>query len=393
MVAGPRPISRANNELEKTEFNARISAAKLDVFAKISADHSIQDMTMPPIDKSREYFDALVRRDPQYEGIVYYGIKTTGVFCRSTCTARKPNFENCEYFSTAQDALLAGYRPCKRCQPMSCPEQSSDVVKRLIVAIESDPEKRWRDSDFVALGIDTSTVRRQFKKRFGMTFVAYARARRMGLALHEIRSGVSVTGTQIKFGYESASGFRDAFSRILGSPPKGFQGSVLKSDWIDTPLGPMLAIAQSDALVLLEFTDRRGLEREIESLRNRTKSAVIPGAAPIIDSVRQDLRCYFKDGKHVFRTPIKLIGSEFQKSVWTELQSIQAGSVRSYSQQSQAIGAAKAVRAVAKANGANQLAIIVPCHRVIGANGSLTGYAGGLARKKWLLEHEGFRGT
>lgn len=348
---------------------------------------------MITIEKQREYFEALVRRDAHYNGLVYFGIRTTGIFCRSTCTARKPRFENCEYFTTVQDALLAGYRPCKRCKPMNYPDESSDVVKRLVEAIESDPEKRWKESDFAALGIDTSTIRRQFKKRFGMTFLAYARARRMGLALHEIRSGVSVTRTQFKFGYESASGFRDAFSRIIGSPPTGFQGSTLQSDWIDTPLGPMLAIAQANALVLLEFTDRRGLEREIERLRNRTNSAIVPGRVPVIDAIKHDLECYFKNSSHIFRTPIRLIGSPFQMSVWTELQRIEVGATRTYSQQAKAIGASKAVRAVASANGANQLAIIVPCHRVIGANGKLTGYAGGLARKKWLLEHEGVKLT
>lgn len=337
----------------------------------------------------REYFEALVRRDSQFDGIVYYGIRTTGIFCRPVCTARKPKFENCEYFDSAQNALLAGYRPCKRCNPLSLPDASSELVKKLVRAIESEPDKRWKDRDFRELGIVSSTARRQFKKRFGMTFVAYARARRMGLAMHQIRSGQSVTRMQVESGFESSSGFRDAFSRIFGAPPSGFNGTVLQADWIDTPLGPMLAIAKEKALVLLEFTDRRGLEREIERLRTRTKSAIIPGRNAIIDSIETELNKYFANARHRIETPIDFVGSEFQKSVWKELMRIPAGTVRSYTQQAAAIGSAKAIRAVARANGANQLAIIVPCHRVIGSDGSLTGYAGGLTRKKWLLGHEG----
>ena len=348
-----------------------------------------ENMTMHSTKTRREFFEALERRDAQYDGVIYYAIKTTGIFCRPVCAARKPKFENCEYFKSAQDALLAGYRPCKRCKPMGLPDESLPLVTQLVEAIEREPDRRWTDRDFGALGIDSSTVRRQFKKRFGMTFVAYARARRMGLATQQIRNGSTVIKTQLDSGYESGSGFRDAFSRILGAPPGGFNGSVLKSDWIDTRLGPMLAIANDDSLVLLEFTERRGLEREIERLRMRTRSAIVPGSNSVIASIKKDLKQYFADGSHVFRTPVELVGSVFQVSVWQELQRIRAGSVRSYAEQAHAIGAPNAVRAVARANGANQLAIIVPCHRVIGSNGSLTGYAGGLVRKKWLLEHEG----
>ncbi|MCA9321200.1 MAG: methylphosphotriester-DNA--protein-cysteine methyltransferase family protein, partial [Planctomycetes bacterium] len=127
-------------------------------------------MTAEPRTK-RRYYEALVERDSQFDGIVYFGIKTTGIFCRPVCVARKPKFENCEFFRSTQDALLAGYRPCKRCQPLSLPDESSPIVKHLVQAVETEPEKRWTDRDFKALGLDSSTVRRQFKKRFGMTFI------------------------------------------------------------------------------------------------------------------------------------------------------------------------------------------------------------------------------
>jgi len=343
---------------------------------------------MPEQSKVQEYYEAFVGRDPDYEGIFFTGVKSTGIFCRPTCCARKPKPENCEFFEKAQDALLAGYRPCKRCAPLSLPDSASDIVKTLVEAVEKEPDKKWRDADFKALGIDSSTVRRQFKKRFGMTFVAYARARRMGMALQTIRGGDKVINAQIDAGYESASGFRDAFTKIMGGPPQAGDQMVLSAEWIDTPLGPMVAMADDEALYLLEFTDRRGLEREVEKLRERLKAAIVPGRTAVIESIEAELEAYFAGRLKVFQTPVQLTGSDFQKSVWEGLRRIPYGETRSYGEQAEALNNPKAVRAVARGNGMNQLAILIPCHRVIGADGSLTGYAGGLARKQWLLEHE-----
>ncbi|HET7629516.1 MAG TPA: Ada metal-binding domain-containing protein, partial [Bacillales bacterium] len=131
--------------------------------------------------KKNKYYKALLNKNSEYEGVFFVGVKTTGVFCRPTCPARKPKFANCEFFETAEAALLASFRPCKRCRPLSHPNQVSDLVRTLVEAVETNPEKRWKDRDFEALSVDASTARRQFKKRFGMTFVQYARARRMGL--------------------------------------------------------------------------------------------------------------------------------------------------------------------------------------------------------------------
>ena len=335
-----------------------------------------------------EYYQALLDKNSCYEGVFYAGIKTTNIFCRPTCTARKPKPENCEYFKTAQDALLAGYRPCKRCHPLSYPGESSKLVKTLIAAVEANPEKRWKDEDFRALGVDSSTVRRQFQKRFGMTFVAYARARRMGLALKEIRNGSSVINAQLDTGYESDSGFRDAFTRIMGTAPSTKPGNVLKAEWLDSPLGPMIAIADDDGLCLLEFTDRRGLEREIERLRIRRKCTIVPCKGPFIDQIKKELEAYFAGNLQTFTTPLSYVGTDFQIAVWQTLQTVPYGSTRTYSQLARMIGKTNATRAAGRANGANQLAIIVPCHRIIGMDGSLTGYGGGLTRKQWLIEHE-----
>jgi len=341
----------------------------------------------------QEYYKALLEKDSNYEAIFYVGVKTTGVFCRPTCPARKPKFENCEFYETAQEALLASFRPCLRCRPLSHPKQVSDLVRILVEAVEANPEKRWKNRDFEKLSVNESTARRQFQRRFGMTFVEYARSRRMGIAMKQIRNGNAVIDAQLNTGYESSSGFRDAFSKIMGASPTNFDRHhyILKASWIDTPLGPMLAISDEKALYLLEFVDRRGLEREIERLRIKTKSVIIPGKTNPIRSIEVELKSYFEDGLKEFKTPLYLIGSPFQKIVWAELMRIPYGTTRSYSSQAASIGQQKAYRAVANANGANQIAIVIPCHRIINTNGDLGGYGGGILRKKWLIDHEANR--
>ncbi len=340
-------------------------------------------------DHHHEYYQALIQRNSEYEGIFYVGVTSTGIFCRPTCTARKPKFEHCEFFETAQQALLASYRPCKICQPLSRPGEASSLVQMLVDAVEANPSKRWTQKDFQQLAVDASTARRQFHKRFGMTFVAYARARRLGIAMKEIRAGRAITDAQLSAGYESASGFHDAFSRIMGeAPASAGYGEALKISWIDTRLGPMVAIADDCALYLLEFVDRRGLEREIERLRLRIKAPIIPGTSDPLRQIEKELTGYFNGTQLSFETPLALHGTPFERRVWDALQEIPPGQTRSYGEVAAAIGNPMAYRAVARANGANTLALAIPCHRVILENGLIGGYGGGTARKQWLINHE-----
>ena len=341
-----------------------------------------------PMHRMEVYYEAFLKRDSDYEGVFFVGVKTTGVFCRPTCPARKPKKENCEFFDNAQEALLASYRPCKRCHPLSLPNSESDLIKVLVDAIECQPGQRWKDRDFEKLQVDPSTARRQFKKRFGMTFVEYARSRRMGIAMKAIRSGEKVIEAQIEVGYESGSGFRDAFSRILGAAPSSPDAGALSAAWLDTRLGPMLAVADEKELHLLEFVDRRGLVTEIERLRARKRCAIVPGRSEPIDRIEEELELYFEGARLNFETPHSIHGSSFQQSVWRALRQIPPGETWSYTELATHLGRPDAVRAVANANGANQLALVIPCHRVIQLDGGLGGYAGGLARKQWLLDHE-----
>jgi AraC family transcriptional regulator of adaptative response/methylated-DNA-[protein]-cysteine methyltransferase len=337
----------------------------------------------------REYYQALLEKNSEYEGLFYVGVSTTGVFCRPTCPARKPKFENCEFFENPQAALLAGYRPCKRCQPLSHPNHIPEIVQRLVQAVEANPEHRWGSEDVRQFHLDPSTARRQFKKQFGMTFVQYARARRLGMAMKNIRNGRSVIDAQVGTGYKSGSGFREAFSRLMGGTPSNANRQwMLEAAWIDTKLGPMIAIADEQALYLLEFIDRRGLESEVEQLRRSIKAAIIPGRTAPIERIESELRRYFSGDLQKFRTPCTHVGTPFQRRVWDALEKIPFGETRSYTELARTIGKPGAVRAVGQANGANRLAIITPCHRVVRNDGDLGGYGGGLSRKEWLLQHE-----
>jgi len=341
---------------------------------------------MPP---ESTMYKALVEKDSTFEGVFFVGVKTTGIFCRPTCPARKPKAENVEYFSSSNDALYSGYRPCKRCHPLDKEKEVSPLFKKLCKMIEINPDKKITGIQLKTMGIDPSTARRQFQKYYGMTFQAYHRARRMGQALHEIRKGKSVIGVQLDKGYDSASGFWAAFKHLFGVPPnKSEKINCLFARWIDTPLGAMVAIANNEGLYLLEFVDRRGLENEIITLRKRTGFTILPGDNSRLDKITEEIKNYF-DGKSIrFTIPIIMTGSPFEQSVWKLLQKIPPGETKSYSYMAEKLNKPGGARAIGRANGKNCIAIVVPCHRVIRADGSLCGYGGGVWRKQWLLDHE-----
>src|SRR4030081_2895289 len=246
---------------------------------------------LPPSDTM---YRALVNRDARFEGIFYVGVRTTGIFCRPTCTAKKPARKSVYFFATPSEALHGGYRPCLRCRPMDPDKRTPVLIERLRAEVERAPGGRLTDKELAALSIDPSTARRQFKRHYGMTFQAYHRARRMGLALREVRRGGRVDEAKNGSGFESASGFREAFTRIFGDPPTTAKArTCMYAERIDTPLGTMVAVANDEGLRLLEFADRRALERELSILRKRLKTNVVPGEHRYLNSVRTQLGRYF----------------------------------------------------------------------------------------------------
>jgi AraC family transcriptional regulator, regulatory protein of adaptative response / methylated-DNA-[protein]-cysteine methyltransferase len=348
-------------------------------------------ITLP---STQTMYAALLKRDSAFEGVFFAGIKTTGIFCRPTCGARKPRLENVEYFSSTQEALYAGYRPCARCHPMDREKQKSDLVKKLNDLFEKSPTHKITGQELRLMGIEPSTARRQFKRTYGMTFQAFQRARRMGEALHEIRKGEKVITAQLNQGFSSSSGFWEAFKQVFGTPPSQANAiHCLQARWIDTPLGAMVALADQDGLHMLEFVDRRGLENEIAKLRRQTESVIVPGNNLILEKINEEMKNYFEGSSVNFTVPLVVKGSEFEHAVWKLLQQIPPGETWSYRQLAEKLGKPTATRAVGNANGRNILAIVIPCHRVIRSDGSLCGYGGGVWRKKWLLDHERNRTT
>ena len=335
-------------------------------------------------------YDALVARDDRYDGRVFVCVASTGIFCRLTCPARKPLRENCSFQPTVGACIEAGFRPCKRCHPVAAAAGSDPTVKALVAALDADPARRWSEPDLAHMGYDLSTVRRAFKRHFGMTFLEMARQRRLREGFETLVVGGSVMNAQLDASFESPSAFRAAFARLLGCAPSELRSDALmKATWIPTPLGDMIAVSSPSHLHLLEFIDRKGLPAELKKLLSATPGGIGLGHNGPSEQATAELADYFAAKSARFETPLaNTHGTAFYRKVWSALQTIPAGETRSYGDIARQIGQPTAVRAVARANGSNQIALMIPCHRVIGADGSLTGYAGGLWRKQKLIEIE-----
>jgi AraC family transcriptional regulator of adaptative response/methylated-DNA-[protein]-cysteine methyltransferase len=346
-------------------------------------------MTIATMPSTNTMYRALAERDSTYDGVFFAAIRTTGVFCRPTCAAKKPRQENVEFYSSVGDAVSAGYRPCKRCRPMEPAGKPPAWLEQLLARVEEDPKRRWKDADLRQAELDPARVRRWFLRHHGITFHAYQRARRLGLALGHIRHGEKWEGVGYTHGFDSASGFREAFTRAFDrTPPRGTTLAPLVLGRLLTPLGPMLAGATSEGICLLEFADRRMLETQIGRLGKWFDCAVVPGEHEYIARLEKELELYFSGKVRQFTVPVVLRGTPFQVAAWERLLRIPYGETISYEQQARDMGRQGAQRAVGKANGDNRIAIIVPCHRVVRQNGELCGYGGGLWRKKFLLDHE-----
>ncbi len=334
-------------------------------------------------------YKALVDKDVSYEGTFIAAVKTTGIFCRPTCTARKPKKENVEFYSTTKEAILKGYRPCKVCNPLEKLGETPNYIKNILKELNDNPSLKFKDWDLTQQGVEPSKIRRWFLKNHGITFQAYQRMYRINSAFKKIQNGEPVTSVAFDTGYESLSGFTDSFKSIFGvSPSNSKDKQIINITRLETPLGTMFACAAEQGICLLEFTDRKMLETELKSLAKQLNANIIQGANKHFDLLRRQLDEYFEGKRKEFTIQVFTPGTEFQQSVWKVLQTIPYGSTYSYKQQAIALKKPDAFRAVANANGMNRISIIIPCHRVIGEDGNLIGYGGGLWRKKWLLDLE-----
>ena len=335
---------------------------------------------------------AFYAKDASFDGVFYVAVKTTGIFCRPSCSA-KPKRENVEFFATMRDAIFAGYRPCKRCHPTETNGAPPRWVAELQARIEASPETKITASDLRTLGVSPERARRWFLEHYGMTFAEWQRGRRLAEAFTQIRNGSPLDDVVFANGYESHSGFRDAFTKTFGATPGDVgasrsHGEFIAAQFIETPLGPLLTAAVNDAVCFVEFSDRRMLEYNYQVIRKRFGLPVLPRTNEALEKLRAELDCYFRGIQKNFSSALAMRGTPFQERVWTELQNIPHGETISYQALAERIGEPSAVRAVARANGSNRISILIPCHRVVGKDGELTGYGGGLWRKRLLLELE-----
>ena len=247
----------------------------------------------------------------------WMGVKTTGIFCRPTCTARKPKPENVEFFSNTKDAILKGYRPCKVCKPLEKLNETPKYIQEIITELAENPSLKFKDYDLVKRGIEPATMRRWFLKNHGITFQAYQRMFRINSAFKKIQQGETVTETSLESGYESLSGFTESFKNVFGVSPKNSKNQkVIDLKRIETPLGTMYAAATDEGICMLEFTDRKMLETELKHLSKSLNANIIQGENPHFKILEEQLTEYFEGKRKEFSVPLHFVGSDFQKSVW-----------------------------------------------------------------------------
>jgi AraC family transcriptional regulator of adaptative response/methylated-DNA-[protein]-cysteine methyltransferase len=340
---------------------------------------------MPPLSVMQRLVD---RRDRDFDGVFFVAVKTTGIFCRPSCPAR-PLPKNRLFFATAGEALRSGFRPCLRCKPLLAGGGVPGWVGDLLARIDAEPARRWPDKALRSIGVDPVGARRYFLRQFGMTFQAYCRGRRLGEAIKKIKRGAPLDTIALDHGYESLSGFRDAFGKAFGTPPRKANGACVVVSWVESPVSPLLLAATEKGLCALEFVGRTDLEGQMIDLRRSLEVPVVPGTNGHVEQAERELSEYFAGQRREFSVPLVPIGTPFQRAVWNQLIAIPYGETCSYEDLARAVKKSpSACRAVGQANGRNRIVILIPCHRVVNKDGSLGGYGGGLWRKRFLLELE-----
>ena len=331
---------------------------------------------------------AFMRRDRSWDGRIIGAVKTTGIYCKPSCPARRPKREHVEFFATGDEARAAGYRACLRCKPDEV-GRDRDAVSAAVKLIERAEEAPTLTELADAVGYAPHHFQRLFKRDLGVSPAEYARGLRQKRAQAALKENGRVTDAVYDAGYQSPSGFYSDAKERLGMTPSawrdGGRGETIRWTSFDSPLGPMLIAASSKGICRLTFDDSEASLRRLFP-----KASIVEDAGGLRELVEGALEAIEKP-LAVRDLPIDVAGTAFQEAVWRELRKIPPGETRSYAQIAAAIGQPTAVRAVGTANGDNHVAVLIPCHRVIRSDGSLGGYAGGLNRKRQLLDAEGHR--
>ncbi len=334
-------------------------------------------------------YSVLGTRNTIYDGTFFTAVKTTGIFCHPSCRARIPKVENVVFYDSIQECLQNGFRPCKVCRPMEKIGETPTYIKDLITELQQNPHQRISDEQLKLKGIEPHTIRRWFKKTYGITFHSFQRMLRINYAFSNIRKGNSITGAAFDSGYESLSGFNESYRALFGeSASKSKNRSVINVLRFSSPIGSIIACATEKGLCFFGFVGQKNIEKHFIEIKKRFNAIILPGENPHLTKARKEINEYFDGNRQKFTVSLDIVGTDFRIKVWNSLSNVPYGKTISYKEQAVILKNSKAVRAIAAANGANKISIIIPCHRIIGANGSLTGYAGGLHKKKWLLNLE-----
>lgn len=338
-------------------------------------------------------WNALLRRDRAWDGAFYYGVKSTGVYCRPSCPSRYPRRSVVEYFDSAQDAERAGFRACRRCRPelTSPPEPSRARVEKACRYIREHCDGRITLAALArAVGGSPHHLQRTFSRVVGVSPQQYADACRVGRLKTELKEGKTVTTAMYDAGYGSSSRLYEKSNRTLGMTPatyrRGGAGVSMRFAILDSPLGRLLVATTARGVSSVKLgDDDAGLEG---ALRKEYPSAALSRDDRRLRESTDLILQHLAGARPDLRLPVDVQATAFQWRVWRELQAIPYGETRSYGDVARRIGRPTAARAVARACATNPVALVIPCHRVVGGDGETGGYRWGRDRKKTLLAQE-----
>ena len=356
-----------------------------------------ESQTLKPLLSERAKWRARETRDRAADGLFFIGITTTGIYCRPSCSSRRARRENVRFFDSALAAQRAGLRACLRCRPDAVLEAALALCTRVMDAVGEVPAGRWSDRELLSRGFEPVQVRRAFLEQYGHTFHAHLRSLRVARARQALVAGRSLSEAGARSGFESESGLRAAFRAVLHTTPaQAAERATIQVTRLASPLGSLTAAASDGGVCLLEFDEASGNKRgpsertqtRLNDIARQLGCTTVVGTNRHLHALAEELKQWFRGERRAFDVPCVLAGTDFERMVWRRLGSIAFGATASYGEIARDLSKPGASRAVGRANSRNPIAILVPCHRVIGATGTLTGYAGGLDRKRWLLAHE-----
>ncbi|MBL8152985.1 MAG: bifunctional DNA-binding transcriptional regulator/O6-methylguanine-DNA methyltransferase Ada [Anaerolineae bacterium] len=335
-------------------------------------------------------WQAVQNKDRAYDGQFVTGVRTTGIYCRPSCPSRIPHRQNVTFFNAPDEAEAAGFRACKRCAP-NTQAYEAEIAARVCRAIEARLDERLRLDDLGALvGHSPFHLQRMFKRALGITPRQYQEAVRMQQFKDALKAGGSVTGAIYAAGFSSTSRLYESSDATLGMTPatyrKGGAGMDIATSVVDSALGKVLIAATARGICAVRLGDSEAAL--VEDLRRDFPAARIEDGTESLREWAAALMAHLSGDAPHLDLPLDIRGTAFQWRVWQALREIPYGETRSYTQVAEAIGQPSAARAVARACASNPAAVVIPCHRVIREDGSLSGYRWGLARKAALLDSE-----